>query len=136
MVASFQQLINGTNCTSPCTLPHTFWLIALVTKAILCDSPPRPAAQEQAHVCHCSQNEQLGLCQNQCMIHSLSMGGAHSRVEAYVASPTSPPYFCIQLTALFHTQPPGPLTSLVYSNPAPTNKLHILVKAQPSTPST
>ena len=27
-------------------------------------------------------------------IHSLSMGGAHSRVEASITSPTSPPYAC------------------------------------------
>ena len=36
---------------------------------------------------------------------------AHSRVEAYISSPTSPPYVGIQFTALFHTQPL--LTSLV-----------------------
>ena len=42
------------------------------------------------------------------------MGGAHSRVEAYIASPTSSPYFGIQLKSPFHTQPL--LTSLVYSN--------------------
>jgi len=46
------------------------------------------------------------------------MGGAHSQVEAYIASPTSPPFVGKQLTALFHTQPP--LTSLVYSIAAPT----------------
>ena len=33
------------------------------------------------------------------------MGGAHSRVEACIASPTSPHYVGEQLTALFHTQP-------------------------------
>ena len=33
-------------------------------------------------------------------IHSLSMGGAHSRVEAYIASPTSPPYDSKQLTTM------------------------------------
>ena len=38
-------------------------------------------------------------------IYGLSMGGAHSRVEAYSTSPTSPPYVGKQLTALFHTQP-------------------------------
>ena len=39
-------------------------------------------------------------------IHSLSTGGAHSRLLAHIASPTSPPYVGVQLTALFHTQPP------------------------------
>ena len=29
--------------------------------------------------------------------------GPHSRVEAYIASPTSPPYVGKQLMALFHT---------------------------------
>ena len=38
-------------------------------------------------------------------IHSLSMGGAHSQVEAYIARPTSSPYAGKQLTVLFHTQP-------------------------------
>ena len=38
-------------------------------------------------------------------IHSLSTGEAHSRVEASITSPTSPPYVTKQLTALFHTQP-------------------------------
>ena len=54
---------------------------------------------------NCSQN---GLYQNQCTfqkIHSLSTGGAHSRVLASIASPTSPPYVGKQLTAPFHTQP-------------------------------
>ena len=37
-------------------------------------------------------------------IHSLSTGGAHSRVEASITSPTSAPYLAKQLTALFHTQ--------------------------------
>ena len=37
--------------------------------------------------------------------HSLSTGGAHSRVEASITSPTSPPYVAEQFTALFHTQP-------------------------------
>ena len=31
------------------------------------------------------------------------MGGAHSRVEAYIASPTSPPYLGKQLTGWFNT---------------------------------
>ena len=38
-------------------------------------------------------------------IQSLSTEGAHSRVLAYIASPTSPLYVGKQLTALFHTQP-------------------------------
>jgi len=57
---------------------------------------------------NCSQNGQLQLYQNQCTfqkIHSLSTGGAHSRLLAHIASPTSPPYVGKQLTALFHTQP-------------------------------
>ena len=53
--------------------------------------------------------------------------------EAYIASPTSPPYVGKQLAALFHTQS----LSVVYSNAAPTvAKLRIIVKAQPSTHST
>ena len=55
---------------------------------------------------NCSQNGQLGLYQNQCTfqkIHSLSTGGAHSRLLVHIASPTSPPYVGTQLTALFHT---------------------------------
>ena len=32
------------------------------------------------------------------------MGGAHSRVEASITSPTSAPYLAKQLSALFHTQ--------------------------------
>ena len=45
---------------------------------------PRVRAQSQARLMfvNCSQNGQLGLYQNQCTfqkIHSLSMGGAHSR---------------------------------------------------------
>ena len=51
-------------------------------------------------------------------IHSLSTGGAHSRVEASITSPTSPPYVAKQLTALFHTQPP--FGSLGYQSVAPT----------------
>ena len=53
------------------------------------------------------------------------MEGAHSRVEAYIASSTSPPYVSKQLTALFHTQPL--FTISVCSNVATTNdKLRIL----------
>ena len=51
-------------------------------------------------------------------IHTLSTGGVHSRVLAYIASPTSSPYVSKQLTAPFHTQPL--LKSLVYSIAAPT----------------
>ena len=46
------------------------------------------------------------------------MGGAHSRLLAHIASPTSPPYVGTQLTALFHTQPP--LKCLVYGTAAQT----------------
>ena len=75
--------------------------------------------------------------QNQCTfrkIHSLSTGGAHSRLLAHIASPTSPPYVGTQLTALFRTQPL--LKCLVYSIAAPNGKLRILVKAQTCTLST
>ena len=51
-------------------------------------------------------------------IHSLSTGGAHSRVEASITSPTSPPYVAKQLTVLFHTQPL--FSFLVYGNIVPT----------------
>ena len=71
---------------------------------------------------NCSQNGQLGTVATKInatfqKIHSLSTGGAHSRVLAY-ASPTSPPYVGKQLTVLFHTQPL--LKCLVYSIAAPT----------------
>ena len=61
------------------------------------------------------------LYQNECTflkIHSLSTGGAHSRVEASITSPTSLPYVAKQLTALFHTQPP--FSSLGCQTVAPT----------------
>ena len=45
-------------------------------------------------------------------------GGAHSRVEASITSPTSPPYVAKQLTALFHTQPL--FSFLVYCSVVPT----------------
>ena len=38
-------------------------------------------------------------------MHSLSTGGAHSRVEASITTPTSPPYVAKQLTAQYRTQP-------------------------------
>ena len=64
-----------------------------------------------------SWNGQLWLHQNECTfqkIHSLSTGGAHSRVEASITCPTSPPYVTKQLTALFHTQPPFSYTTHSY----------------------
>ena len=53
-------------------------------------------SQSQARLkfVNCSQNRQLGLCQNQCTIQnipSLFTGGDHSRVEAYTDISTSPP---------------------------------------------
>ena len=70
---------------------------------------------------NCSPNGQLGLHQNQCTfqkIHSLSTRGAHSRLLAHIASPTSSPYVSTQLTALFYTQ--SLLKCLVYGTAAPT----------------
>ena len=57
---------------------------------------------------NCSQNGQLGLHQNQCTfqkIHSLSTRGAHSRLLAHIASPTSPPSLCRYTThsSVLHT---------------------------------
>ena len=68
--------------------------------------------------------------------HSLSTGGAHSRVEASITSPTSPPYVAKQLTVLFPTQ--LLCSFLVNGNWRSTNDIsvRILVKAQPSTRST
>ena len=86
------------------------------------------------HVCQLLDN--LDYTKNQCTfqkIHSLSMGGADSRVLAYIVSPTSPPYVGKQLTALFHTQP---LLSYCLQHCSTNSKLRILVKAQSSTPST
>ena len=62
-------------------------------------------------------------------IHSLSTGGAHSRLLVHIVSPTSPPYVGTQLTALFHTQP---LLKCPFYGIAAPGKLHILVKAQPA----
>ena len=56
-------------------------------------------------------------------------GGAHSRAEACIASPTSPPYVGKQLTALFHTQPP--LTSRFYSIAAQTVNCIFQLKPSP-----
>jgi len=87
---------------------------------------------------NCSQNGQLGLYQNQCAfqnIHSLFTGGAHSRLLAYIASPTSPPYVGKQLTCSSVPHTATDKTScLRYCST--DGKLRILVKAQPSTPST
>ena len=86
------------------------------------------------HVCHYSWNGQLWLHQNECTfqkIHSLSTGGAHSRVEATITSPTSPPYVAKQLTALFHTQPL--FSFLVHFSVVATIYSRIQVKAQPGT---
>ena len=80
---------------------------------------------------NCSQNGQLAWTVPKSMhiskIHSLSMGGARSRLLVHIASPTSPPYVGTQLTALFRTQ--LLLKCLVYSIAAPNGKLRILVKA-------
>ena len=53
--------------------------------------------------------------------YSLFTGGAHSRVEASISSPISPPYVAKQLTALFHTQPP--FSSLGYESVAPYQRV-------------
>ena len=66
-------------------------------------------------------------------IHSLSMGGVHSRVEASITSPTSAPYLAKQLTALFNTNTLQ-LPSLLRRTT--DDILRILVKAQPCTRST
>ena len=74
--------------------------------------------------------------QNECTfqkLHSLSMGGAHSQVEASITSPTSPPYVAKQLPVLFHTQQ---LSCLWQGSTNDIGLLRILVKAQPSTRST
>ena len=64
----------------------------------------------------------------------LVTGGAHSRVEASITSPTFPPYVGKQLTALFHTQPP--LTSRLYTIAAQTVNCVFQLRPSPSTPST
>ena len=61
-------------------------------------------------------------------------GSFTSASIAYIASPISPPYVGKQLTTLFHTQPM--LKCLVLQYCSTNGKLRILVKAQPSTPST
>ena len=82
---------------------------------------------------NCSQNGQLRLYQNQCTfqkIHSLSMGGAHSRLLVHIASPTSPP-LCRYTT---HSSFPHTATvEMPFLWHCSTNgKLRILVKAQPA----
>ena len=82
---------------------------------------------------NCSQNGQLGLYQNQCTfqkIHSLFTGGAHSRLLAHIASPTSPP-LCRYTT---HSSVPHTATvEMPCLRHCSTNgKLRILVKAQPA----
>ena len=83
---------------------------------------------------NCFQNGQLGLYQNQCTFVTacLRPEGLRSRLLEHIASPTSPGlYVGVQLTALFHTQPP--LKCLFFGIAAGTNgKLRILVKAQPA----
>ena len=76
---------------------------------------------------HISKNSQLVYGRG-------SMGGAHSRVEASITNPTSPPYVAKQLTVLFHMQLFW--SFLVYCSLLPTIYCTFLVKAQPSTRST
>ena len=66
--------------------------------------------------------------------HSLSTGGAHSRVEASITSPTFPPY----VGKKTHSSVPHTATvGISFLQHCSTNvKLRIQVKAQPSTPST
>ena len=63
---------------------------------------------------------------------SLSTGGAHSRLLAHIASPTSPPYVGTQFTALFHTQPLFTVEMPFLRHCSTNGKLCILVKAQPA----
>ena len=69
-------------------------------------------------------------CMHVSKIHNLSMGGAPSRVEARIASPTSPSYVGKQLTALFHTQPL--FSFLVYWCVAPTINRVFRLKPSPA----
>ena len=78
---------------------------------------------------NCSQNGQLGLYQNQCTFHSLSMGGAHSRLLVHIASPTSPPYVGTQLSSVPHT---ATVKTPFLWHCSTNGKLRILVKAQPA----
>jgi len=58
------------------------------------------------------------------------MGGANSRVQAYIGSSTSPLYVSKQLTTLFNTQP---MFTTCVQQCSTDDTLCILVKAQPST---
>ena len=58
------------------------------------------------------------------------MGGANSRVQAYIASSTSPPYVSKQLTTLFNTQQ---MSTTCVQQCSTDDTLCILVKAQAST---
>ena len=58
------------------------------------------------------------------------MGGAHSRVEANITSPTSPPYVTKQLTALFHTQ--SLLSVLLYCSVVPSIDCAFQLKPSPA----
>ena len=70
---------------------------------------------------------------NLCTFYSLSTGGAHSRLLAHIASPTSPPYVGKQLSSVPHTA----TVEMSCLQHCSTNvKLCILVKAQPCAPST
>ena len=78
-----------------------------------------------------SWNGQLWLYQNECTfsrIHSLSMGGAHSRVEASIASPTF-----LSLMSLNNSRLCSTHNHLWILQRSTNNILRILVKAQPST---
>ena len=94
------------------------------------------AKEFSCNVVNCSQNGQLGLYQNPCTfqeIHSLSTGGVNSRVLAYIASPTFP-YYVDTHCSVPHTATVE--MSCQQHNCSTNVKLCILVKAQPSTPST
>ena len=78
---------------------------------------------------NCSQNGQLGLYQNQCTFHSLSTGGAHSRLLVHIASPTSP-LMSVHNSQLF---PHTATVEIPFLRHCCTNgRLRILVKAQPA----
>ena len=52
----------------------------------------------------------LEMDQNQWTFHSLSMGGAHSRVKTYIASPISPPYVSLWLCSTHNHSEASPIT--------------------------
>ena len=67
-------------------------------------------------------------------IYTLSTGGAHSRLLAHIANPTSPPYVGTQLSSVPHT---ATVEMPCLQHCSTNSKLCILlVKAQPCTPST